>query len=107
MKKVVCMICLLLVGGSCWNEGRISSTKRAWYNPDKTVEQCSRDFVECDHEAVIRSYSSIGLESMALRVGVCGVCMKERGYELVPVNKLPAGTRTVSTGYGNWQVAGR
>ncbi len=107
MKKVVCMICLLLVGGSCWNEGRSSSETKAWYNPKRTFEQCCKDFIECDHKAVRRSYSTLGLGSVILRVGFCGECMEARGYKLVPVKKIPAETRRISTGYGNWEVAGR
>lgn len=107
MKRVLCAICLLLVGGSCWNEARTTSEKIVWYNQNKTYEECCQDFIECDHESAIRSYTTLGLGSVTLRVGYFGTCMQARGYELVPVKQLPAETRRVSTGYGNWEVAGR
>lgn len=107
MKTVLCVICLLLVGGSCQSERKISSRAKVWYNPKRTFEQCCKDFIECDHEAVRRSYSSIGVGNVSLRVILCSNCMEASGYELVPVKQIPAETRRVSTGYGNWEVAGR
>ena len=101
------MICLLLIGGSCQSERKISSRTKAWYNPNRTFDQCSKDFIECDHEAVRRSYSSIGVGSVSLRVILCSNCMEARGYELVIVKQLPVETRRILTGYGDWQVAGR
>lgn len=107
MKRVVCTICLLLIGGGC---------TRAWYSPNRTFEQCRQDFIECDYDAVRASYTPTGFGRSAIsagmqegfqKVNVCGKCMQARGYGLLPVKQLLTGVRQAATSYGSWNIAGR
>jgi len=97
MTRVLCTICLLLIGGGC---------TRAWYNPNRSFEQCRQDFIECDYEAVKASYTphsfwvspvSAGMQEGFQKVRVCAACMQARGYGLIPVKQLPTGVRQAAT----------
>lgn len=107
MKKVVIVICMLLIGGGC---------ARAWYSPNKTLEQCRQDFLECNLDAIKASYPekyfgryviSAGMQERGRKENICGSCMRARGYGLIPVKQLPTGVRQAPTSYGSWYIAGR
>ena len=62
-----------------------------WYQEGKTFEECKRDRQECFDE--LQKYTNGEAPSFALGRDYwhrfVKECMEERGYKLVPENKLP------------------
>lgn len=78
MKKAMCTICLLLIVGT----GGCAAWGTYYYQPGKTLEQCSQDSLECMHE--LPTHAPFFYPS----------CMKARGYQKLSQDQLPAGIRT-------------
>ena len=84
----------------------------AWYKPNKTYEECQQDFLECHYDVVKAIYKKYGYVRSGTiegfeRMVVCGTCMKERGYGLIPVEQLPVRVTRAKTSYGSWEIAGK
>ena len=83
MKTLVSVLLLFLIclSGGCG---------KYWYQEGKTFEECKRDRQECFNE--LQKY---GNEEPSFALGrdywhrFVKECMEERGYKLVPENKLP------------------
>ena len=108
MKHVICTICLLLVllANGCTT---------CFYQPGKTLEQCTQDLLECDYEAEKLSFvphsmwispMSAGMQEGFRSAELCIKCMRVRGYWLVYKSKLPEGVRTQRVGDATALAAG-
>lgn len=111
-RAVLCTICLLLISGC---------TGHAWYNPNKTFEECERAFAMClepnleEYRTPIpvlefdplystfhtRYYDHVSHQATWGTRRRCEACMRARGYKLVPVEQLPAGVKQHSAAYGD------
>ena len=78
----MCTICLLLIVGT----GGCATWGTYYYQPGKTLEQCSQDYFECNPGHI---FDPTGL--------FYPWCMKERGYQELSKKQLPAGIRTRQT----------
>jgi hypothetical protein len=63
-----------------------SGCAKYWYQEGKTFEQCQQDRLDCYNELTRRSdlRGSVNYDFKFMEA-----CMKEKGYRLVPQNKLP------------------
>jgi hypothetical protein len=79
MRRVICTICLLLIfsTGGCVTY---------WYQPEKTLKQCSQDSIECMYDANKHAYPS----STSF---LYQQCMRVRGYKALTKDQLPPGIR--------------
>lgn len=91
------------------NDASKQISKSVWYNPNKTLEECERDFLECKHNAdtsVYTPFSSV-FKLTLRKIDYIATGMQTKGYTLTPIKELPTDVRQAETLYGGWNIAGK
>jgi len=89
MKRIVCTICLLIL--------LVNGCTSCWYQPDKTLEQCLQDVIECKRQA--RNSGLFPLQLGFLSTSPSPMrqfymdCMQMKGYRPYHKNYLPIGIK--------------
>lgn len=90
MRKVICIICLMMIGSS--------GCTAYWYQPGKTLEQCSQDIIECKFEAKRSGLFPLQLGFFSTSPSPMEKyyidCMRLKGYRSYQEKYLPVGVKT-------------